>query len=414
MSDLSDRRSRQDVGQGDLAAVAYPTSISTREITLSTLSINTLRPARASALARQAARAAGTALTVMLGALTLAGPAAAAPAPSPRNSLVATIPLPNNAYPEFTKVDPVRGVVWTAGPYEISEISESTNKVIRTIGLNTADVSYGYPDAMTVDPATGNVLMGTTSESLLILNGTTGKITVVDGVGASEQFFARGVAVDPTTGNIYVTDTSLDTVSQAGFANSVITEVSEQTGKVIGQIHDPNCADQVVIDANTHTVYVANSNPGATFDKGSSVWVIDESTNKVLDSIYEPSGYPDSIALDPVSDELFIPNIYDGPMTVINTRTDTVTAEITLSGDQIEPDGVTADPATGMVYVDNYGGTQVYVVDEQTDKVVGTITVPVTYGYLDVDPARAMLYQGSDLQAVNGADSTVEAINVGG
>jgi DNA-binding beta-propeller fold protein YncE len=354
----------------------------------------------------------GTALTLTLGALALAGPAAAVPAPSPVNSVVATIPLPTNSYPEFTNVDPVRGVVWTAGPYQISEISERTNTVVRTITLNSSEVSYGYPDAMTVDPATGNVLMGTTSESLLILNGETGKVTVVDGVGSSEQFFARGVAVDPATGNIYVTDTSLDTVSQAGFANSLITVVSERTGKVIDQIRDPNCADQVVIDPDTHTVYVANSNPDATFDKGSSVWVINEKTNKVVDSIYEPSGYPDSMAIDPASGELFIPNIYDGPLTVINTHTDTVTAEVHL-GDNVEPDGVAADPANGMVYVDNYGGTQVWVVDERTNTVVDTITVPVTYGYLGVDPSRAMLYQGSDLQAGDsGATSTVEAIKV--
>lgn len=378
---------------------------------MSIFSTDQLGARRRSALVHRVGWAVSATVTFALGALTLAGPALAAPASaspgsaSNVNSIIATIPVPAVGTPEFTNVDPVRGVVWTAGPSAISEISESTNQVIQTYRL------IDYPDAMTVDPQTGDVLLGNTNATLTILNGQTGAQKVVN-VGTKNYFFARGVAVDPTTGLIYVTDTTLDTVSQPGFANSMITVVNEGTGKVVDQIFDPNCADQVTIDASTHTIYVANSNPGATFDQGSSVWVMDEANNRVHDTIYEPSGYPDAMALDPVSDRLFIPNIYDGPLTVINTRKDQVRAEVTLPGSGLEPYPVTADSSNGMVYVDNYGSTQVYVVDEKTDAVVDTITVPVTYGGLDVDPNRALLYQGSDLAAVNGSTSTVEAIKV--
>ncbi len=94
----------------------------------------------------RASWAAGAAMALTLGAFALAGPAAASAKASTVNTVIATIPLPDSAEPEFTVVDPVRGVVWTANPYNAYEISEHTNTVIRTIALTH------YPDAMTVDP----------------------------------------------------------------------------------------------------------------------------------------------------------------------------------------------------------------------------------------------------------------------
>ena len=356
-------------------------------------------------ITRRASWAAGAAMALTLGAFTLAGPASAAAKASTANTITAAIPLPGSAEPEFTAVDPVRAVAWTADPYNAYEISEHTNTVIRTIALTH------YPDAMTVDPATSNVLLASTDGTLSILDPETGKISDTTGIGTSTIDFARGVAVDPATGLIYVTLTSLETVSTPGFSNSLITVWSQPTGKVLKKMADPNGSYAVVINPLTHTVYVSNSNPGGTFDKGSTVWVINEWTNRVVDTIYEPSGYPDALAIDPLSGKLFIPNIYDGPLTVINTHTDQVTAEITL-GTDIEPYPVAVDPANGMVYVDNYGGTQVYVVSEKTNKLVDTITVPVTYGGIGVDPLRGVAYQGSDLVAGGGATSYVEAIKL--
>jgi YVTN family beta-propeller protein len=360
-------------------------------------------------------------MTVALAVGVLAAPLSALADGAPANhgdpkanSVIATIPLPTNSFPEFVQVDRVRGVVWTAGPYSISAIREDTKQVIRTITLNspTATVAH-YPDAMTLDPRTGNVILGNTDPTLSIIDGRTGAIKVIDGVGSSTIFFARGVAVDPETGLIYVTNTKLASVKVPGFADSLITVVSERTGKVIDQIADPNGADAVVIDPFTHTVYVSNSNPDATFDKGSSVWVIDEKTNRVVDTIFEPSGYPNSMALDPIRGRLFITNLFNGPLTVINTRTRAVTAEVTL-GTQVEPYPVTVDPANGMVYVDSYGDTNVWVVDGKTNKIVDTITVPITYGGLDVDPIRGLLWQNSDLEAGGATTSSIEAIKVAG
>jgi YVTN family beta-propeller protein len=379
---------------------------------MSSFSINRLAVRSKSALMRRAGWAASAAIALTLAALTLAGPAVAAPtSPSPANvaavnTIIATIPLPANAYPEFLNVDPVRGAVWTTGPYTISEISEQTNRVIQTFNLTSGN----YPSAMAVDPTTGDVLLGNTDGTLTILNPRSGAQTLVN-VGNSDYFFARGVAVDPTTGLIYVTDTTLDTVSQSGFSNSQITVVNEHTGKVVDQIFDPNTATAATINPITHLVYVSNANPGGTFDQGSSIWVINELTNHVINTIDEPSGYPDAMALDLLTGRLFVTNYYNGPLTVINTFTNKVTDEITL-GSKVTPYGVTADSANGMVYVDNDGGTQVWVVNERTNAVVDTITVPVTYGQLDVDPLRGVLYQNSDLEAVNEPPSTVEAIRV--
>src|ERR1700727_1408274 len=102
---------------------------------------------RAATGRRSSHRAAWTVGTVVtlaaaMSPVLLATPASAKTAPVP-NTVIATVPVPNT--PEFTSVDPGRGVVWMSGPSQAVEIRESTHKIIRTVNLDAP------PAARTVD-----------------------------------------------------------------------------------------------------------------------------------------------------------------------------------------------------------------------------------------------------------------------
>ena len=94
------------------------------------------------------------------------GPAASAGETPVPNTVIATIPVPNT--PEFTSVDPGRGVVWMSGPYQAAEIKESTHKIIRTVDLKA------FPIAQTIDPVTGKLIQATTDGHVLLINEANG------------------------------------------------------------------------------------------------------------------------------------------------------------------------------------------------------------------------------------------------
>src|ERR1700759_5636646 len=88
-----------------------------------------------------AAGATVTLAAAMTPLLLAATASAKTPVPNP---VIPTIPVPNT--PEFTSVDPGRGVVWMSGPTQAVELRESTHKIIRTVDLEA------YPIAQTIDP----------------------------------------------------------------------------------------------------------------------------------------------------------------------------------------------------------------------------------------------------------------------
>jgi len=63
---------------------------------------------------------------------------------------------------------------------------------------------------------------------------------------------------------------------------------------------------------------------------------------------------PVGVAVDEASHTAYVTNRYDGTVSVIDTRTNTVTATIKVGGSS---DRVAVDAATGTVYVTNGGST---------------------------------------------------------
>jgi YVTN family beta-propeller protein len=328
---------------------------------------------------RPAARAAATAITAAA-ALTLGGTAWAAPlAKHVPNTVIATI-SDGIATPEFTSVDPARGVVWVAGPYQAAEIKESTRAIIRTVSLDS------YPDTMTIDPLTGNLILGNTDGTVTLLKEATGAQTEIP-VANPVNSFAEGIGVDIDTGNIYVTDEG------APDHGTTISVISQQTDSVTDAINDPREAEAVAVNPGTGTVYVSNLWTGDIIE--GSVWVIREKTNKVIATIPSVGDAPFTMTVDPVSGKLFAANYFQHSVAVINTRSDTVTGQInTGSGN---PDYLAADPVNGMVYVNDFDSGNVWVISEKTSSVVATIPVPDAAGGIDVDPGRALVYASSDV-----------------
>ena len=96
----------------------------------------------------------------------------------------------------------------------------------------------------------------------------------------------------------------------------------------------------VAVDPGTHTVYVANVDDG-------TVSVIDGSTRTVTATVPVGKSPWWGAAVDPGTHTVYVPNLDDDTVSVMDASTRTVTATGPVKG----PVGVAVDPGTHTVYV---------------------------------------------------------------
>ena len=142
-------------------------------------------------------------------------------------------------------------------------------------------------------------------------------------------------------------------------------------------------SDGVAVDDTTGNVYVASG--------ASTVSVIDEATDTVTATI--PVGPdPQGVGVDASTGTVYVASGASNTVSVIDEATGTVVATPTVG---IRPWGVGVDPSTGTVYVTNFGASTVSVIDEATDSVTATIPVGINPLGVGVDPSTGTAYVSS-------------------
>ena len=245
------------------------------------------------------------------------------------------------------------------------------------------------------------------------------------------QINPDAVAVDSSTGTVYVANAGNSSVSVIANINGTPTTVSKNI-PVTGA--NP---DAVAVDPATHTVYVANgtsagcgplNNPESAPGCEDSVSVIDMSglepnTGTVIATITNVGTNPDAVAVDPATRTVYVANAGDGTVSVIDESTNKVTGTPIRVG--ANPDAVAVDPATRTVYVANAGDGTVSVIDESTNKVTGTpIRVGANPDAVAVDPATHTVYvtnnahqgllENRSVSVINGNQVTNIPLRLGG
>ena len=132
----------------------------------------------------------------------------------------------------------------------------------------------------------------------------------------------------------------------AGYAQSVIATVP------VG-----NSPAAVAVDTVTNKVYVANINSG-------NVSVVDGNTNAVLATIPVGSG-PWTIGVNELTNRIYIGNQYSGNVSVIDGTTDTVIATIYCAGNGLV--SVSVDAVANKVYVSNEFSNSMTEIDGVTN-----------------------------------------------
>jgi len=172
------------------------------------------------------------------------------------------------------------------------------------------------------------------------------RVTATVPVGKSP----KGVAVDPGTHTVYVTDFTTTPASTPG----TVSVIDGSTRTVTATVPVGKFPDEVAVDPGTHTVYVTN-------DDDATVSVIDGSTRTVTATV--PVGKnPFGVAVDPGTHTVYVINRDDATVSVIDGSTRTVTATVPVDE---YPIGVAVDPGSHTVYVISRDRNTVSVIESR-------------------------------------------------
>jgi YVTN family beta-propeller protein len=180
-----------------------------------------------------------------------------------------------------------------------------------------------------------------------------------------------GIAVNPSTGEVYVANSGSGTVSVIDGFNDTVVATIPVTNDPTGVAVDPSLG-LAYVTASPHKVAVINI-----------------TSNKVVRNIGlgdEPFG----IAVNPSTHYMYAPLFFSKSLAVLNGSAEV--ASVALNGSTDSPNGVSVNPLTNTVYVTNRDSDTVSVIDGATNKLVSDVVVGSYPEGVAVNPVTGLAY----------------------
>ncbi len=205
------------------------------------------------------------------------------------------------------------------------------------IALNeTTPTAYLLAEGWSWLPSNWEGCFQNLSVILAIDTSTLKPVGFVFGLPPSEGFFLSGMAINQSTGGLYVgymafTDPNVIVITSGGYS---MIPVSAPPGPI-------------AVNETTNRIYVGG---------GNGVTVIDGATNSVSSTIPDPSAArPTAIAVNPTTNTIYVANAQNNSLTVIDGATNAVIATIPVG---TSPSGVAVDSQTNFIYVCDAGSPE--------------------------------------------------------
>jgi len=257
--------------------------------------------------------------------------------------------------------DPLNTTVWQTLMYIFGLLSiillficpelMKAQMVVATIPLGNP------PNAVAVNPVTNKIYVAAgdswTQE---------GTVTVIEGATNSTTTLTAGirphaVAINPVTNKIYVANAGC--AGPFGCGNSGSITVIDGATNSMTTLHDPNAngPDDIAVNSVTNKVYVANLWTG-------NITVIDGATDSII-TIKDPNAnqmQSVAVAVNSVTDKIYVvnnnrfgfSNTTIGNITVVDGASNTTSTVIDPNA--MKPAAVAVNPVTNTIYIANLGG----------------------------------------------------------
>ena len=292
-------------------------------------------------------------------------------------------PITIGSTPSSIAVNPVTNRIYVANmsSNNVSVVDGSTGSLI----TNVQDTSASEPVAVAVNPVTDQIYvanMGSSNTS--VIDGQLNTVTDIS-TSAGTSSIGTSIAVDIATNLAYV----------ANSGNGTVTVINGYTLLPTTQLTVQAEAREIAVNPITHKVYAA---PGV-FSESVGVSVIDAATNTVTTPMYPAGTSPWAVAVDPVSNTIFVANNSNGTVSVIDggTNTPDPASPITVG---TNPNALVVDPINDLIYVSNSGSSSVSVINGQA------LSSPPSTVLLDNNTSPNLLAFNPVLNQVYGASTS--------
>ena len=310
-------------------------------------------------------------------------------------TVTATIPAQEGSLglPLTIAVNPLTQLVYIAGN-GVEVVNQRTNTPVTTI-----DIGQNQLSGIAINPVTRKLYVTDYSTGLYVVDLTSNSI-----VGQFPLSVAYSVTYSPLTNRTYTLDNYGNIWVNDGTTDALIKEIAAPA-------QNGGPGSTITINPATNLLYIPlQTSPGA-------LEVVNAITNSITTVPLKGSNGC-CAAVDPLRNIIYVSDLYinpiepseqEGQMEVVNGATNKDTAVIT--GIPILPEGLSVDPLTRLVYLSNANGN-VYVINGTTNTLTSTV-IPVGTNpiYSTIDLAHELLYVGNTAEFQPGTQS-VSVINL--
>jgi YVTN family beta-propeller protein len=293
-------------------------------------------------------------------------------------STIPNCPIGVGAMPAQAAFDPTNQQVYVAneGSNSVSVIDANTDAVVTLSNAINPLFGFSFPFAVAVNPVTNLIYvtnLDTTFGTVTVIDGATNRPLAVVTVGIVPQ----GIAVDTTTGLVYVANGGGTVSVLTGGANPQVLTITSASFAA---------PDGVAINSRTHQVFVTNSG-------GATVSLIDEMSNTVTATI--PVGpRPFSIALNASTNVLYVLNAGDSSLSVLHADTFSPIATVALAVPTFTPSSVVVNEQLNHIYVINRASANSVIVltGAGAPALLATLPAGSDSRFAAVDPGNGRVY----------------------
>jgi YVTN family beta-propeller protein len=273
----------------------------------------------------------------------------------------------------------------------ISTNRSKMEKGIQTIGGGSSVTGTAGQPGVAVDSYPIGVAVNPVTKNVYVTNEFSNTVSVIDGITQrvidtiTVESFPYGVAVNPFNDRIYITNRGSNTV----------TVIDSPTNTKLSNIPVGSSPIGIAVNPSSNWIYVTNINSG-------TVSVIDGITNKVTNTI--PVGKaPYGVTINPLTNKIYVTNIQSSTVSVIDGSINKVITAIPVGK---SPVGVSVNTISNMVYVTNHVSNTVSVIDGKTNEVSATIAVGRSPVGVSANPVTNKIYvtniQSSTVSVIDG------------
>ena len=276
------------------------------------------------------------------------------------------IPINVGANPWAISINPATNKIYVtnSGNDTVSVIDGNTNTVkFLTVGQN--------PTGIVVNPFTNLAYVSKfSSNSISVINGTTDTVIANIAVGKLPDL----LGLDTVSNKIYVPNS----------AEKSVSVIDGNTNTVLKTILLENNPAAIIVNPQTHLAYVTNAG---------NVTVIDGNTDQISETISVSSGHLTSMAVNPSTNRIYVSDILDNNIFVIDSNDNTLISKIQVGKN---PDGIAINTNTNTIYVANSGDGSVSVIDGNTNTVTDNVAAGTHVFAIAVNPISGVVYTAND------------------